>query len=93
MRLEVRRWFRLSGSKGYLIASSQGASTFQVYDRDRSNAFVLAIDLSKGTIGDVDDTDGIDVTKVGTSSRFPRSQFICQDGRGKGGFQSFTFFA
>jgi myo-inositol-hexaphosphate 3-phosphohydrolase len=58
----------LSGSKGYLIASSQGASTFQVSDRDRSNAFVLAIDPSKGTIGDVGETDGIDVTNVRTSS-------------------------
>jgi myo-inositol-hexaphosphate 3-phosphohydrolase len=58
----------LSGSKGSLIAASQSTNTFQVYDRDRSNAFVLAIDPCKGTIGDVGETDGIDVTNVRTSS-------------------------
>jgi 3-phytase len=82
-----------SDSKGYLIASSQGAGTFQVYDRTGSNAFVLAIDPSSGTIGDVGETDGIDVTNVATSSRFPRGLFVCQDGRGKNGFQNFKFFA
>jgi 3-phytase len=82
-----------SGSKGYLIASSQGAGTFEVYDRDGSNAFVLSIDPSNGPLGDVGETDGIDVTNVATSSRFPRGLFVCQDGRGKGGFQNFKFFA
>ena len=47
---------------------------------DRSNDFVLAIDPSEGTIGDVDETDGIDVTNVRTSSRFP-SQPVHLQGR------------
>ena len=82
-----------SGSKGYLIASSQGSSTFQVYDRDGSNAFVLTIDPSKGALGDVGETDGIDVTNVATSAHFPHGLFVCQDGHGRDGFQNFKFFA
>jgi myo-inositol-hexaphosphate 3-phosphohydrolase len=88
---DFRNWS--PGSTGYLIASSQAASTLQVYGPGRSNAFVLAIDPSTSTIGEVDETDAIDVTNVRTSSPFPRSPFVCQDGRGKGGFQSFKFFA
>jgi myo-inositol-hexaphosphate 3-phosphohydrolase len=56
----------LSGSKGYLIASSQGISTFQVCDRDGSNAFVLAVDPTNGTIVDVGETHGIEVTNIRT---------------------------
>ncbi len=82
-----------SGNKGYLIASSQGANTFQVFERDGSNAFVLTIDPSSGTIGDVSESDGIDVTNVATSPRFPRGLFVCQDGRARNGRQNFKFFA
>jgi 3-phytase len=83
-----------AGSKGYLIASSQGASTFQVYRRDGPNLFVMTIDPAAGTINDVGETDGIDVTNVATSSRFPRGLFVCQDGKGgRDGHQNFKFFA
>ena len=81
-----------TGSKGYLIASSQGANTFQVYEREAPHAFVLTIDPAAGTIGDLGETDGIDVTNVATSPRFPRGLFVCQDGRGRDGFQNFKFF-
>ena len=82
-----------AGSKGYLIASSQGANTFKVYERGGSNAFVLTIDPSGGPDLDVADSDGIDVTNVATSSRFPRGLFVCQDGRRRDGRQNFKLFA
>ncbi len=82
-----------SGTKGYLIASSQGASTFKVYDREGANAFVLTIDPAGGSALDVGETDGIEVTNVPTSSRFPRGLFVCQDGRQRNGRQNFKFFA
>ena len=82
-----------AGAKGYLIASSQGANTFKVYERGGSNAFVLTIDPSGGPDLDVADSDGIDVTNVATSSRFPRGLFVCQDGRRRDGRQNFKFFA
>ena len=82
-----------SGTKGYLIASSQGASTFKVYERDGSNAFVQTIDPGGGSNLDVGETDGIDVTNVATSRRFPRGLFVCQDGHQRNGRQNFKFFA
>jgi 3-phytase len=82
-----------SGSKGYLIASSQGSNTFQVYQRDGSNSFVLTIDPAAGSIGDIGESDGIDVTNVATSSRFPHGLFVCQDGRARNGRQNFKFFS
>jgi 3-phytase len=81
------------GSKGYLIASSQGASAFQVYERDSPHRFVLTVDPLAGAISDVGETDGIDVTSAAISPRFPHGLFVCQDGRGKNGFQNFKFFA
>ena len=82
-------------SAGYLIASSQGASTFQVYRRDGDNAFVMTIDPQPaGTISDVGETDGIDVTNVAVSARFPRGLFVCQDGKNdRDGRQNFKYFA
>jgi 3-phytase len=82
-----------AGSKGYLIASSQGANTFNVYERQDPHKFVLTIDPVEGKVGDVGETDGIDVTNVATSSNFPRGLFVCQDGRGKNGVQNFKFYA
>ena len=82
-----------SGSKGYLIASSQGNGTFKVYERDGSNAFVATIDPKAGAIPDVAETDGIDVTNAPTSSRFPKGLFVVQDGTPRGGRQSFKFYA
>jgi 3-phytase len=81
-----------SGSKGYLIASSQGSDTYKVYERDGSNVFVATIDPQSGSIGDVGETDGIDVTNVPLSPRFPKGLFIVQDGKPKSGNQNFKFY-
>ena len=71
-----------SGGRGYLIASSQGASRFFVYERSGDNSYVLTIDPVGGAgISDVGDSDGIDVVNVPTSSRFPRGLLVVQDGK------------
>ena len=82
-----------SGSKGYLIASSQGSDSFKVYDRDGPNAYVATIDPRAGVLGDVGETDGLDVTNLPTSARFPRGLLVIQDGKPLAGRQSFKFFA
>ena len=82
-----------SGSKGYVIASSQGNDSFKVYERDGSNAFVATIDPRAGDISDVGETDGIDVTNLPTSSRFSKGLFVVQDGKLRDGKQNFKFFA
>ena len=58
-------------------------------------AFVMTIDPQPaGTISDVGETDGIDVTNVAVSARFPRGLFVCQDGKnGRDGRQNFKYFA
>ncbi len=82
-----------AGSTGYLIASSQGNDSFKVFERDGSNRFVATIDPQAGSIGDVGETDGIDVTNVALSPRFPKGLFVVQDGKPKAGRQKFNFFA
>jgi 3-phytase len=80
------------GGKGYLIASSQGNGTFHVYEREAPHAHVLTIDPKAGSIDDVADTDGIDVTNERTSDAFPRGVVVVQDGKNEGR-QNFKFFA
>jgi 3-phytase len=81
-----------AGGKGYLIASSQGNSTFKVYARDGDNAFVCTIDPRGGAIDDVSDTDGIAVTNRPTSASFPKGFLVVQDGSKKGGRQNFKLY-
>jgi 3-phytase len=82
-----------SGADGYVIASSQGSGSFNVYRREVPNSFVMTIDPAPGTIPDVGDCDGIDVTNVATSAKFPRGLFVCQDGaKNREGCQNFKLF-
>ena len=82
-----------NGGLGYLIASSQGSSTFNVYDRQGTNAYVLTIDPQAGAIGDVEGTDGIAVTSCPTSTEFSKGLFVAQDGRNKPHNQNFKYYA
>lgn len=68
------------GRPGYLIASSQGNSTFVVYGR-RSNAYVKTFEIVAGRrIDGATDTDGIEVTTMRLNRRFPGGLFVAQDG-------------
>jgi 3-phytase len=80
-----------SGGKGYLLASSQGSSTVNVYDRS-SHAYVLTIDPKQGTGDDVAHTDGLDVTNERTSPLFPSGFLVMQDGENDGR-QNYKLFA
>ncbi|MFO0957842.1 MAG: hypothetical protein U0800_10345 [Isosphaeraceae bacterium] len=46
--------------------------------------FVATIDPAAGTIPDVGEIDGLDVTNVPTSSRFPAGLLVVQDGSAHG---------
>jgi 3-phytase len=77
------------GRRGYLIASSQGNSTFVVYRR-RSNAYVKTFRIVAGNgIDAVSDTDGIEVATVRLSRAFPRGVFVAQDGNNRPQHQNF----
>src|SRR5215203_4503925 len=66
---------------GYLLASSQGNSSYTVYRREGSNAYLQTFTVGDG--GDTDgttDTDGIDVSTASLGSSFPSGLFVAQDG-------------
>ncbi len=60
---------------GYLLASSQGDSTFAIYDRADSNSF-----LGKFAINNVEESDGADVINVPLGDKFPAGLLVVQDG-------------
>jgi 3-phytase len=74
---------------GYLIASSQGSSTFALYRRD-DNAYLGSFAIGDGDMVDgVSDTDGIDATAANLGPAFPQGVFVAQDGRNDDGNQNF----
>ncbi|MDZ4766556.1 MAG: phytase [Chloroflexota bacterium] len=65
---------------GYLIASSQGSSTFVVYARGGQNEYIGTFAILEGDATDaVSGTDGIDVTNVALGDLYPEGVFIAQD--------------
>ncbi|MBV9790077.1 MAG: phytase, partial [Chloroflexi bacterium] len=79
-----------SGGNGYLLASSQGNSSFVVYERTGSNAYLKTFTIGAGNgVDAVSGTDGIDVTNVNLGPTFPQGLFVAQDTANDGGNQNF----
>ena len=79
-----------SDGNGYLIASSQGNSTYAVYRREGANAYVKSFRIVAGNkIDRVTETDGIHVTTANLGPTFPKGVFIAQDGSDDSGRQNF----
>jgi 3-phytase len=71
---------------GYLIASSQGNSTFVVYKREGTNEYVTIFGIEEGNgIDRVSGTDGIDVVNFNLGDDFPEGVFVAQDDVNSGG--------
>ncbi|MGH2412731.1 MAG: phytase [Microcystaceae cyanobacterium] len=67
--------------KGYLLASSQGDSTFALYDRTRSNNYLGSFSIGAfGGIDSVQESDGADVLNIPLGPLFPSGLFVTQDG-------------
>ncbi|HEV7863888.1 MAG TPA: phytase [Acidimicrobiia bacterium] len=84
------------GRRGFLLASSQGDSTFAIYRRGRDHAWVGQREVVDGDIADgCSGTDGIEVVAANLGPDFPAGIFICQDGRntapGSAGRQNFKY--
>jgi 3-phytase len=80
------------GGRGYLIASSQGDSTFVIYRREGANAYVTTFEIvAAGHVDGVSQTDGIDVTSANLGPAFPQGMFIAQDGKNDECNQNFKF--
>ena len=75
---------------GYLIASSQGDSSFAVYRRDGRNSYVGRFRIvGRGRVDAVEGTDGIDGVAVPLGPRFPLGLLVVQDGDNDDGNQNF----
>lgn len=68
------------GADGFLLASSQGDFTFNVYRRSPPHEFVRKVSVVAGPgVDGCDRTDGIDAVVANLGPGFPRGLFVCQD--------------
>ncbi|MFS0840277.1 phytase [Paenibacillus sp. 1P03SA] len=68
-----------SDGKGYLLASSQGDSTYAVYNRQGTNRYLGSFAVKDGLIDGTTETDGIDVAGFGLGPAYPNGIFVAQD--------------
>lgn len=73
--------------KEYLIVSSQGDSTFAIYDRRDKNPY-----LGSFSVEGVNETDGVDVTNASLGEQYPLGLLMVQDGVNQG-FPNFKFLS
>jgi 3-phytase len=79
-----------SGGVRYLVVSSQGNSTYSVYDIAANHAYRGSFAVTEGpSIDGTQETDGLEITNIGLGARFPRGVFIAQDGHNPGSWQNF----
>lgn len=66
---------------GYLIANSQGDSSYAVFERGGDNAYLGSFIVgSSGDIDQVNESDGLDVVNVPLGADFPNGLLVLQDG-------------
>jgi 3-phytase len=79
-----------AGGAGYLIASSQGDSSFAVFRREGANAYVDSFQIVPGGgIDGTEHTDGVDVSTADLGRSFPSGVLVAQDGENEGAGQNF----
>ena len=80
--------YSIDDKRGYIIASSQGNSTYAVYDRIAPHAYLGSFQIvAEGDMEGTEETDGVAVTNVPLGGYFPKGLFIAHDNRkskGKG---------
>lgn len=65
--------------KGYLLASSQGDSSYAVFSREGNNDYLGSFVMDDGEDG-VEESDGADVLNVPLGTRFPNGLLVVHDG-------------
>lgn len=84
--------FQAGAGAGYLIASSQGDSSYVVYERAAPHGFRFSFKIGNNAALGVDAataTDGIDVTNLGLGGEFGQGLFVAQDNTNTGANQNF----
>ena len=66
---------------GYLIANSQGDSSYAVFSREGTNEYLGSFVVGdNGDIDQVNESDGLDIVNVALGSAFPNGLVVLQDG-------------
>ena len=77
--------YKTSEIDGYLIASSQGNSTFNIYNRNQPYNFINSFKIASNEfIDEVSDTDGIDISTNYFNEEFSKGLIVVQDGDNSG---------
>ncbi len=78
------------GTDGSIVASSQGDSTFAVFDRALTNTYrgSFRVVASSGIDG-ADETDGIEIASASLGASYPFGLLVVQDGTVEGRAQNF----
>jgi 3-phytase len=76
---------------GYVLVSSQGSSSFAVYERGGDNAYVGSFEIAGPDGDDVTDTDGIDVTSAALGSGFSSGLLVVHDASNDAATSNFKF--
>lgn len=80
--------------RGYLVASSQGDSTFRVYERQPPNRLLTSFRIGPSDVmNSVTDTDGLAVTSAALGGPFGEGMLVVQDGDNAGKPQNFKLVA
>ena len=79
--ISARAILKTSSEDGYLIASSQGNSTFNIYERRAPYKFIGYFKIEGNTnIDGVSDTDGLEIINTDLNKDFPDGILVVQDG-------------
>lgn len=73
-----------SAESGYLVASSQGNSSFILYDRSPPHSYRGSFRIGAGGVDEVTDTDGIAIASTPLGPQFPTGLLVAQDGDNQG---------
>ena len=67
--------------KGYLLASSQGDSSYAVFSREGNNEYLGSFVVGdNGNIDQANETDGLDIINVPLGDKYPNGLLVVQDG-------------
>lgn len=77
---------------GYLVVSSQGDNAYVLY-RLEDDSYVGRFRIAAGTVGSVEETDGIEIALGDFGSAYPGGLFIAQDGHNLPRAQNFKLVA
>ena len=77
--------YKTSIYDGYILLSSQGDNSFNVYNRKEPYNYLGSFKIGHSEkIDNVNDTDGIDVVSTRLNSKYPKGLLVVQDGTNDG---------